>query len=76
MSSIPVFIVFDWYQNVIAGTYSSLEKAKEFAQEYSAHCKIKGKQAKWVIIENEVDGDPTHYSNIVYDDDFENDARC
>lgn len=67
-----VFIVFDWYQGKIVGTYSSLEKAKEFAGYYEVDCKRLGREAKWTVIENTVDADPTQYSNVVYDDAYEN----
>lgn len=72
MSPTKVFIVFDWYQQIIVGSYSSLEKAKEYAEYYEVDCKRLGREAKWMIIENIVDGDPTPYSNVVYDDCFEN----
>lgn len=70
--AITVFIVFDWYQNRIVGTYSSLEKAKKLAEEYSANSKRLGTESKWEVIENIIDADPTPYSNIIYDDCFEN----
>ena len=67
-----VFIVFDWYQGKIVGTYSSLEKAKEYAGYYVVDCKRLGREAKWMVIENTIDADPTQHSNVVYDDAYEN----
>jgi hypothetical protein len=67
-----VFILFDWYQGQVVGTYSSLELAKESGKEYEVISKKAGKEAKWTVIENVIDADPTLYSNIVYDDSYEN----
>ena len=67
-----LFILFDWYQSQVVGTYSSLEKAKESGKEYEVISKIAGKEVKWTIIQTVLDADPTLYSNIVYDDSYEN----
>ena len=47
-------------------TYSSLEKAKYHAAEYALG---KEDSRKWEIIENQIDADPTNYSNIVFEND-------
>lgn len=72
MSPTKVFIVFDWYQSQIIGTYSSLEKAKDVAEEHEAYCKNFDTEVKWFIVENYIDGEPTRYSNVVYDHAYEN----
>lgn len=72
MSPTKVFIVFDWYQNQIVGSYSSLEKAKESATEYEMVSKRLGREVKWTVIQNFIDADPTPFSNVVYDDCYEN----
>ena len=72
MSPTKVFILFDWYNSQVVGTYSSLEKAKESGAEYEVVSERLGKKAKWMVIENIVDADPTPHPNIVYDDCYEN----
>jgi len=71
-SADKVFILFDWYNSEVVGSYSSLEKAKESGEEYEAISKRAGKEAKWLVIQTVLDADPTLYSNIVYDDCYEN----
>ena len=72
MSPTKVFVVFDWYRQQIVGSYSSLEKAKEFAAEHEVFSKRSGNEVRWVVIENIIDADPTSTSNIVYHDCYEN----